>query len=82
MWVSGFVSLLAIAFPYLFPSIFPDGTLPYYMITISLGIAAGIFAYRAGSGWLITPAGIVALSPLLAMGAVWGALRTKSSSPV
>lgn len=70
-WASLFVSLLAIAFPYLFPSIFPEGTLVYFPITIPLGIVAGIFAYRAGSGWLMTLAVVAALSPLLAMYAVW-----------
>lgn len=64
-WASILISSLAIAFPYLFPSIFPEGTLTYYTITIPLGIVAGIFAYFARSWWLMALAAIAGLSPLL-----------------
>ncbi len=69
-WVSALVSGAAIAFPYLFPSIFPDGALVYYVITIPLGVVAGVFAHVARSGWLMVLAVVAGLSPLLSIGVI------------
>lgn len=38
---------------------FPGGSLPYYTVTIPVGIVAGLFAYAARNWWL------AGLSPLL-----------------
>lgn len=65
------LSIFTIAFPYIFPSIFPEGTMPYYIITMPLGIVAGIFAYRIRSWWLIVLAIIAGLSPLLFAWILW-----------
>lgn len=58
-WLSILLSLAAIASPYLFPSLFPGGSLPYYTVTIPVGIVAGLLAYAARNWWL------AGLSPLL-----------------
>lgn len=58
---SGFI----FAFPYLFPQIIPEGTLPYFLITIPMAVVPGVLAWRAGSRWLIVFAIVAGLSPLL-----------------
>nr|WP_172688428.1 hypothetical protein [Corynebacterium glutamicum] len=69
------ISIFAIAFPYLFPEVFPDGVLVYYVITIPLGVVAGFCAYRSGNIWLVILAIIAGLSPLLVMWMVWAVLK-------
>ncbi|AGF72401.1 hypothetical protein [Corynebacterium halotolerans] len=64
-WASLLVSILVIAFPYLFPSIFPEGSVTYYVITIPLRMVVGIFAYVARNWWLMALAVVAGLSPLL-----------------
>lgn len=64
-WLSILLSLLAVTFPYLFPSLFPGGLLPYYTVTIPVGIVAGLFAYIARNWWLAGLAVVAGLSPLL-----------------
>ncbi|WP_225870465.1 hypothetical protein [Corynebacterium silvaticum] len=45
--------------------------MPYYTITMPLGIIAGIFAYRIHSWWLIVLAVVAGLSPLLFAWMLW-----------
>lgn len=72
---SAALSFFTIAFPYLFPGIFPEGVLVYFVITIPLGVVAGFCAYRSGSVWLILLAIIAGLSPLLVIWVVLAVLK-------
>lgn len=63
-WVSILISIFAIAFPYLFPGVYPKGIGVYYQITIPIGILAGIFAAIARNSWLGILAFFAAFSPI------------------
>lgn len=69
------ISLLACVFPYLFPSVFPEGTLPYFTITIPLGIVAAVLAIRIRSFGLTVLAAASGLSPLLLIWLIMAALK-------
>ncbi|AIG63627.1 hypothetical protein CATYP_01855 [Corynebacterium atypicum] len=64
-WISLLISALAAAFLFVFPDVFPEGLLPYFVITIPLGVVSAIFAYAAHRRWVMVLAVITGLWPLL-----------------
>ncbi|MDO4686412.1 MAG: hypothetical protein Q4A92_07660 [Corynebacterium sp.] len=74
-WISFALSIFAIAFPFLFPNIYPRGILDYFVITTPLGVIAGVLAGIARNWWLLILAIIAAFSPMIIMWAAFTIVR-------